>query len=49
MEVIVRKEYIAKIKTAAALLGRDGASQNLPAQFTAKDSSLIAVVSKETI
>lgn len=49
MEVIVRKEYTAKIKTAAALLGRDGASQNLPAQFTAKDGSLIAVVSKETI
>lgn len=49
MEVIVRKEHIAKIRTAAALLGRDGASQNLPAQFTAKDSSLIAVVSKETI
>lgn len=49
MEVIVRQEYIAKIKTAAALLGRDGASQNLPAQFTAKDGSLIAVVSKETI
>lgn len=49
MEVIVRKGYIAKIKTAAALLGRDVASQNLPAQFTAKDGSLFAVVSRETI